>query len=109
MWQTWAPVISAIVVAVVGIVVPLVNSRNDRVLTDQEVDILRKLDPNSKAAKELSAVIEARVSQWYQRAYRVQKTPTGPVRKQRSGSLVIVRVVQVFVIFILVVIIIQLT
>ena len=52
MWQTWAPIISAIVVAVVGIVVPLVNSRNDRVLTDQEVDILRKLDPNSKAAKD---------------------------------------------------------
>ena len=55
--------------------VPLVNSRNDRVLTDQEVHILKKLDPNSQAAKDLSAVVEARVSRWYQKAYKTQSTP----------------------------------
>jgi hypothetical protein len=31
-----------------------ISSRNDRNLTNQELDILKKLDPNSKTARDLS-------------------------------------------------------
>ena len=60
----------AVLVSVVGTVI---NSRNDRALTHQEVDLLTKLQPDSKAARELHAVIEARINSWYGRAYKTRR------------------------------------
>lgn len=70
MWAIWAPVIGVVFVAATGVVGQLLTSRNDRALTHQEVDLLAKLDPASKAARDLNGVIEARVARWHKKAYK---------------------------------------
>jgi hypothetical protein len=54
--------IAAIAITVVG---QWINTRNDRVITNQELDLLKKLDPGSDAAKQLSQVIATRISDWH--------------------------------------------
>jgi hypothetical protein len=44
-----------------------INSRNDRAVTNQELDIVKKLDSNSTAARELREVVEFRIAGWRQR------------------------------------------
>jgi cation transport ATPase len=67
-----------IIVAVVAVVGQWVNSRNDRALAHQEVDLLKKLDdPKSSAAVDLKEVIEERMRVWKKRArpsYRLLRT-----------------------------------
>jgi hypothetical protein len=45
-----------------------INSRNDRSLANQEIDILKKLDPNGAEAHQLSEVIQSRIARWHWRA-----------------------------------------
>ena len=59
------PAVVTVIGIIIGVIGQWINSRNDRNLTNQEVDILTKLDPNSSAARELSKVIEFRVAKWY--------------------------------------------
>ena len=67
-----------IIVAVVTVGGQWVNSRNDRALAHQEVDLLKKLDdPTSSAAVDLNEVIEERLRVWKKRArpsYRLLRT-----------------------------------
>src|SRR5215218_2794955 len=86
-WQIWAPVLGAIVVALVAAAVSVVNSRNDRAMSNLEADLLKKLDPESEVARQLHAVIEARVTDWYRKAYKIKKTPTGdkPVKRRTAA------------------------
>lgn len=48
------------------------NNRNDRAITHQEVDLLAKLDPRSKAAQDLNEVIQARIGRWHAKAYKTE-------------------------------------
>jgi len=90
-WQTWAPVLGAVVVALVAATVSVLNSRNDRAISNLEADLLKKLDPQSEAARQLNAVIEARVNGWYRKAYKIKKTSTGekPVRRRNIAAIVV--------------------
>jgi hypothetical protein len=47
-------VVGLILVALISSAGILLTTRNDRALTHQEVDLLKKLDPESRAAKDLS-------------------------------------------------------
>jgi hypothetical protein len=60
--------IGLVLVALLGVLGQFLTSRNDRTLTDQEVDLLRKLDPNSQAARDLIAVVESRIATWHWKA-----------------------------------------
>jgi hypothetical protein len=59
--------IASVTVIVITVIGQWINSRNDRNLTNQEVDLLKKLDPKSKAARELNDVIDFRIGKWRQR------------------------------------------
>jgi hypothetical protein len=59
--------IASVIVIVITVIGQWINSRNDRILTNQELDILKKLDPNSGAARELSEVVQFRIAKWHHR------------------------------------------
>jgi hypothetical protein len=80
------PSIGVVLVAVIGLLGQLATSRNERSFTNQEVDLLQKLDPKSKVAKDLSEVIEARVSGWHRRFYKPSGQPEVPDQPQRSAG-----------------------
>ena len=42
----------------------LISTRNDRALAQQEVDLLKKLRPESRAAIDLEVVISSRIGKW---------------------------------------------
>jgi hypothetical protein len=69
--------IASVVVIVITVTGQWINSRNDRSLTSQDVDIWKKLDPDSKAARDLIHVIEFRIAKWRERI--------GSARLRRSG------------------------
>jgi hypothetical protein len=46
--------ITSVVVIMITVIGQWISSRNDRNLINQELDILKKLDPNSKTARDLS-------------------------------------------------------
>jgi hypothetical protein len=58
---------ASVIVIVITVIGQWINSRNDRAVTNQELDILEKLDSNGVAARELSEVIEFRIAKWHQR------------------------------------------
>ena len=62
--------VSVIAITVIG---QWINSRNDRSLTNQELDILKKLDSNSMAARELSEVIHFRITKWHRRIAKTRQ------------------------------------
>jgi hypothetical protein len=62
--------VSVIAITVIG---QWINSRNDRILTNQELDILKKLDSNSTAARELSEVIQFRIAKWHRRIAKARQ------------------------------------
>jgi hypothetical protein len=62
----FAPLATVVVISIT-VVGQWISSRNDRSLTDQELEILSKLERDSKTAKDLSAVIETRIARWRQR------------------------------------------
>jgi hypothetical protein len=70
--------IASVIVIIVTVIGQFVSSRNDRNLTNQELDILKKLDPNSPTARELSEVIQFRVAKWRRRITKSR-------RRLRSG------------------------
>jgi Flp pilus assembly protein TadB len=62
------PSLGLVIVAVIGLFGQLAASRNERTVTQQEIELLellQKLDPTSTAAKHLREVIEARVRHWH--------------------------------------------
>jgi hypothetical protein len=69
-WNVLIPVVGAVLVAVIAAAAQVINSRNDRAQAHQEVDLLRKLDPTSDTAKELAAVVQARIGRWHQKFYK---------------------------------------
>jgi hypothetical protein len=58
---------ASVIVIVITVIGQWISSRNDRNLTNQEADLLQKLDSHSSAARELSEVIELRISRWRRR------------------------------------------
>jgi hypothetical protein len=56
--------IASVVVVVIATVGQLISSRNDRALAHQEVDLLKKLQPESKAAADLELIISTRIRSW---------------------------------------------
>lgn len=48
---------------------PSVRNRGDRAMALQEVELLIKLDPTSQAARQLSEIIERRISGWHQKMF----------------------------------------
>jgi hypothetical protein len=57
--------IASIIVIVITVIGQWLNTRNDRNLANQELEILKKLDSNSQAARELSELIEFRIAKWH--------------------------------------------
>jgi hypothetical protein len=60
--------IARVIVIVITVAGQWINSHNDRSLTNQELDILKKLDPESPAARELNEVVQSRIAIWRQSA-----------------------------------------
>jgi hypothetical protein len=73
-----APIASILVIAIT-VIGQWINSRNDRNLTNQELDILKKLDSNSTAARELSAVIQFRIAKWHRRIAKSRQLLRGTI------------------------------
>jgi hypothetical protein len=61
------PALTSVIVVVITAVGQWINSRNDRSLANQELDALKKLDPETEAAQELTEVIQFRIAKWYAR------------------------------------------
>jgi hypothetical protein len=78
------PAIASIIGIIITVIGQWINSRNDRNLTNQELDILKKLDSNSRAARELSQVIESRIETWRKKAMKSERL------KRRALVLVVV-------------------
>ena len=55
--------LTSVVVIMSTVIGQWIRSRNDRTLTHQELDILKKLDPTSQTARDLSEVLQARIAQ----------------------------------------------
>jgi hypothetical protein len=62
--------IASVVVILITVIGQWINSRNDRSLTNQELDILKGLDANAPAARELSEVIQFRISKWHDKTVK---------------------------------------
>jgi hypothetical protein len=71
--------IASVVVIAITVMGQWINSRNDRNLTNQEVDILKKLDSNSTAARELSQVIQFRIAKWHRRIAKSRQLLRGTI------------------------------
>jgi hypothetical protein len=86
MAPTIITVVGLILVALISLAGTLLTTRNDRALSHQEVDLPKKLDPESRAAKDLSLVIEAGVNRWYKKYYKpvVATSDRKPVARQRT-------------------------
>jgi type II secretory pathway component PulL len=56
--------VGLVLVSIVSVTGQWLTSRNDRTLTHQEVDLLKKLDPDSGAAADVTAVIQSRIASW---------------------------------------------
>jgi hypothetical protein len=56
--------IASVVVVVIATVGQLISSRNDRAMAHQEVDLLKKLRPDSQAATDLELIISKRIGSW---------------------------------------------
>jgi hypothetical protein len=84
-WNVLIPVVGAVLVAVIAAAGQVINSRNDRAQAHQEVDLLRKLDPTSDAAKELAAVVQARIGRWHRKFYK--DTPKLEGRRRLAPNL----------------------
>jgi hypothetical protein len=67
------PAIAGVIGIIITVIGQWINSRNDRNLTNQELDILNKLDSNSPAAHKLSEVIESRIETWRKRAIKSKR------------------------------------
>jgi hypothetical protein len=61
------PALASVIVIIITVTGQWINSRNDRNLANQEVEILKKLDSNSRTARELNEVIEFRVTRWHRK------------------------------------------
>jgi hypothetical protein len=83
--------VSVIAITVIG---QWINSRNDRSLTNQELDILKKLDSNSMAARELSEVIHFRITKWHRRIAKTRQLLRSAVVWAVIGYLLLVTAVQ---------------
>jgi Flp pilus assembly protein TadB len=55
---------SSVVVILITTVGQWLSNRNDRALAHQEVELLQKLQPNSRTAKDLEQVIASRIDAW---------------------------------------------
>jgi uncharacterized membrane protein YbjE (DUF340 family) len=55
---------ASVIVVVIATVGQVISARNDRALAHQEVDLLKKLQPGSKAATDLETVIGKRIGGW---------------------------------------------
>jgi hypothetical protein len=71
--------IASVVVILITVIGQWINSRNDRSLTNQELDILQKLDnlkeldANPSAARELSEVIQFRIAKWHDKTVKSER------------------------------------
>lgn len=65
--------VATVIAAIIAVVGQMISNRNDRALAHQEVDLLKKLSPDSDAATHLEMVIERRIGQWRDKSepYRV--------------------------------------
>jgi hypothetical protein len=71
--------IASVIVIIITVIGQWISSRNDRNLTNQELDILKRLDPSGPTARELSEVIQFRVAKWRRRIAKSRQ-------RLRSGS-----------------------
>jgi hypothetical protein len=74
--------IASVIVIVVTVIGQWINSRNDRTLANQELDILAKLALSSGDASQLHEVIRFRIAKWHQRWCH----PGGTCGVQSAGS-----------------------
>lgn len=87
MWPTVLTFLGPILVALAAVFGGWLTSRNDRALALQELDLYKRLNPDSTTAKDLGTVIALRVSGWKKRA----------IRSARRGRVTFRDVVTVFV------------
>jgi uncharacterized membrane protein YraQ (UPF0718 family) len=86
--------IASVLVIAITVIGQWINSRNDRNLTNQEVDILKKLDSNSTAARELSQVIQFRIAKWHRRIAKSRQLLRGTIVWGVVGYLMFLAAVQ---------------
>ena len=81
-----------VLVAAVSALGQWLNARNDRTLTHQEVDLLKKLDPMSEGANALAEVVELRIASWKkQEALRQRRFKwRGSTARQKALTLAVI-------------------
>lgn len=84
----FAGVLLVAALGIVGLWLPL---RHERTLANQEADLLAKLDPASQPAKDLKAIIEARIGRWHKQMFKKDQA-TGKEVTRRSLSTVLLTV-----------------
>lgn len=76
--------LQSIVVAVVGALglvastvgpraLPYVRSHNERTLALQEIELLTRLDGDTEAAQQLSAIIKRRIARWHRKMFPAER------------------------------------
>jgi hypothetical protein len=88
--------LTSVVVIMITVIGQWISSRNDRNLTNQELDILKKLDPNSKTARDLSEVIQARIAKWRQRIAQSRRHLRGAIWWALAGYVILIIAISYF-------------
>jgi hypothetical protein len=90
--------LTSVVVIMITVIGQWISSRNDRNLTNQELDILKKLDPNSKTARDLSEVIQARIAKWRQRIAQSRRHLRGAIWWAVAGYVILIIAISYYMI-----------